>query len=94
MRPLLLYTVNMAIALVEQTRRRRYLVDLYPRNGDLARALNLPPPPVSMESLSDEDLLDLDHLGRQIRAHASGLELLSIPPRLIKDHFSMRFPRF
>ncbi len=39
-----------------------------------------------MESLNDEDLLDLQHLHKQIRSHASGLELLSIPPRLIKDH--------
>jgi NTE family protein len=83
---IVLYTINMAIALVEQTRRRVLLVDLYPRNGDLARALNLPPPPVSMESLSDEDLLDLNHLHQQIRQHASGLELLSIPPQLIKGH--------
>ena len=56
---IVLSTINLAIALVEQTRRRVLLVDLYPRNGDLARALNLPPPPVSMESLKDEDLLDL-----------------------------------
>jgi len=83
---IILYTINIAIALAEQTRRRVLLVDLYPRNGDLARALNLPPPPVSMESLNDEDLLDLHHLHKQIRSHASGLELLSIPPRLIKGH--------
>lgn len=81
---IILSTINLAIALVEQTRRRVLVVDLFPRNGDLARALNLPPPPVSMESLKDEDLLDLNHLHRQIRQHASGLELLSIAPKLLK----------
>lgn len=82
---IILFTINLGIALVEQTRRRVLLIDLFPRNGDLARSLNLPPPPVSPESLRDEDLLDLQQLHRQIRPHASGLELLSISPALLRD---------
>ena len=83
---IILFTVNTAIALIEQTRRRVLLVDFYPRNGDLARALNIPPPPISLETLRDEDLLDISHLHQQIRQHPSGLEVLSIPPRLFKGH--------
>src|SRR5258706_8823964 len=41
----LLFTVNLAIALVEQTRRRVLLLDAGPRSGDIARALGLQSPP-------------------------------------------------
>jgi len=81
-----IFTVNLALILLEQTRRRVLLLDLFPRNGDLARAVNLPPPAVNLEALRDEDLLDMEHLHRQIATHPSGLDILSLPPRLIKNH--------
>lgn len=82
----ILCLVNMAIALVEQTRRKVILVDMTPRSGDMARALGLHPP-LSMDTmLKEQDFLDIAALRRLIMVHPSGLEVLSLHPRLLKEH--------
>jgi len=91
---IIIVTVNLAMAILEQTRRRVLLLDFFPRNGDLARSLNLPPPPGHLSSLRDDDLLDMHHLHRHISMHASGLEVLSLPPGLIKNHLLDDIPPF
>ena len=58
----LLFTINLAIALVEQTRRRVLLLDTSARSGDMARALGLQAPPAQEALYREEDLLDLKAL--------------------------------
>jgi NTE family protein len=90
----LLFTINLAIALVEQTRRRVILLDTSARSGDLARALGLQTPPAQEALYHEEDLLDLKVLQKLIVTHPSGLEILSIPSRLLKDIFFSAVPPF
>src|SRR5262249_14599612 len=52
-----LFTINLAIALVEQTRRRVILFDASARSGDMARALGLHSPPAQDALYREEDLL-------------------------------------
>jgi NTE family protein len=90
----LLITINLSIAMVEQTRRRVILLDTTPRSGDIARALGLQVP-VPQELLTrEEDLLDLTLLQKLVATHPSGLEILSLPPRLLKDHLLNAIPPF
>jgi len=82
----LLFTINLSIALVEQTRRRVLFLDASARSGDIAKALGLQAPP-AQESLSrEDDLLDMKILQRLLTIHPSGLEILSLPPRLLKEN--------
>lgn len=81
----LIFTINLAIELVEQTRRKVILVDMSPRCGDMARALGLNAP-ASTEAMSrEEDLLDIDRLRKLMTIHPSGLEILSLQPRWLKE---------
>ncbi len=83
---LILSTVNLAMALVEQTRRKVILVDLTARSGDMARSLGLNPP-MSMDAmLREQDFLDIHALRQVITVHPSGLEVLSLHPKLVKEH--------
>jgi len=82
----LLFTINLAIALVEQTRRRVLLLDATARSGDIARALALQVPAPQESLYREEDLLDLKILQKLVTIHPSGLEILSLPPRLLKDN--------
>ncbi len=90
----LLFTVNLAIALVEQTRRRVLLLDAGPRSGDIARALGLQVPPAQEALYREEDLLDLKILQKLAAVHPSGLEILSLPPRLLKENLFNAVPPF
>ena len=90
----LLFTINLAIALVEQTRRRILLLDTSARSGDMARALGLQTPPAQEALYHEEDLLDLKVLQKLVVIHQSGLEILSIPSRLLKDIFFSAVPPF
>jgi len=82
----ILAIVNLAVALVEQTRRKVILVDMTARAGDMARALGLHPP-LSMDTLlHKQDFLDIASLRSLITVHPCGLEVLSLHPRLLKEH--------
>jgi NTE family protein len=90
----LLFTVNLAMAMVEQTRRRVLLLDASARSGDFARALGLQAPPAQEALFREEDLLDLKILQKLATTHPSGLEILSIPPRLLKENLFNAVPPF
>jgi len=90
----LLFTINLAIALVEQTRRRVLLLDASARSGDMARALGLHEPSVQDVLYREEDLLDLKLLQKLVTVHPSGLEILSLPPKLLKENLFNAVPPF
>jgi NTE family protein len=90
----LLFTINFAIALVEQTRRRVLLLDTSSRSGDLARSLGLQFPSAQEVLYHEEDLLDLNILHKLVVIHPSGLELLSLPPRALKENLFNAVPPF
>lgn len=83
---MLLFTINLAISIVEQTRRKVLLLDVSPRSGDLSRALGLQSVPAQDLLRHEEDLLDPKLLRKLVAVHPSGLEILSLPPKLLKDH--------
>jgi NTE family protein len=91
---MLLFTINLAIALVEQTRRRVLVLDAGARSGDMARALGLETPSAQGALYREEDLLDLKILQKLAMIHPSGLEFLSLPPKLLKDHLFNAIPPF
>lgn len=91
---MILFSINLALALVEQTRRRVLVLDASPRSGDMARALGLPTPPAQEALYREEDLLDLKALQKLVAIHPSGLEFLSIPPRLLKENLFNAVPPF
>ncbi len=82
---MLLFTINLSMALVEQTRRRVLMLDAGTRSGDMARALGLQAPPAVEALYREEDLLDLKILQKLAVIHPSGLEVLSLPPPLLKE---------
>jgi len=82
----LLSTINLAVSLVEQTRRKVILLDLTLRSGDMARALGLHAPMSSEAILREDDLLDRDNLHKLITTHPSGLEILSIHSKVLMDN--------
>jgi NTE family protein len=88
----LLFTLNLAMALVDQTRKRVLVLDASARSGDMARSVGLPAPAIQEMLAREEDLLDLKFLSKLVVAHPSGLEFLSIPPRLLKDQFLNAVP--
>ena len=87
-----LFSLNFALSLVEQTRRRVLLVDMNPDTGRLARKLGLPGKALSEEDLRQHNLRDSSLLKQFVRAHPSGLGVLSVPSsalagRLFKSIF-------
>ena len=90
----ILFTINLAIALVEQTRRRVILLDMSQKSGDIARALGLQAPPAQESLFREEDLLDLKILQKLAAIHPSGLEIMSLPPRLLKENLFNAVPPF
>jgi NTE family protein len=80
----ILSTVNMAISIVEQTRRKVILVDLSPRSGDIAQALGLHPPLSTEKMFREEDFQDFPAVHRALVTHPCGLEILSIHPQALK----------
>lgn len=79
----ILFTTTLAIALVEQTRRRILLLDLGTPDGAVARALGLRPILSSETMFREEDLHDTQTLQRIINVHPSGLEVISLPYRVL-----------
>ncbi|MBI3292336.1 MAG: cyclic nucleotide-binding domain-containing protein [Elusimicrobia bacterium] len=82
----ILVTTALAIALVEQTRRRILLLDLGTPDGAAARALGLRPILSSEAMFREEDLHDARVLQRILNIHPSGLEVISLPYRVLAGH--------
>jgi NTE family protein len=89
---MLLSTINLCIALVEQTRRKVVLVDFSLRSGDIARALGLHAPLSNEEVLKEQEFLDHSTLKRLITMHPSGLEILSLHPKWLKENLHGSVP--
>jgi NTE family protein len=85
-------TVNQAIALVEQTRRKVLLLDLSQRSGDIAQALGLHPPLSTDNVLREEEVQDFPVLHRSIVSHPSGLEILSFHPQVVRQGMLEEIP--
>src|SRR5258708_8482801 len=81
----ILTSINLAISVVEQTRRKVILLDLSPRSGDMAQSLGLHPPLSTEAMLREEDLQDFPVVHRSIVTHPSGLEILSIHPHALRN---------
>jgi NTE family protein len=82
------FTVNLALALAEQTRRKVLLLDIHDQESGLfAMSLGLAPVRSGERSLRHEDLASPEVLARLTVYHPSGLELLSLPLSLIEGKF-------
>jgi NTE family protein len=80
-----LFTVNLAVSLAEQTRRKVLVVDVLDReSGVFARAVGLNPVRVGETSLRQEDLQSPTVVQRLTVYHPSGLEFLSLPLPLME----------
>ena len=84
--------MNLAISLVEQTRRKVVLLDISPRSGDVAQSLGLHPPLSTEAMYRPEDLQDFPLLHRSIVTHPCGLEILSIHPQALKGGLLSSIP--
>src|SRR5258708_29554399 len=60
----------------------------------MARAMGLQAPPAQEALYREEDLLDLEILQKVATIHPSGLEFLSLPPRLLKENLFNAIPPF
>lgn len=78
-----LFTLTLALSLVEQTRRRVLLVDMHPRTGTLATACGLKPLVVTQEMLRGRDLRDPKLLAEFVQPHVSGLGIVTLPPGVL-----------
>jgi len=87
-------TVNLALSMLEQTRRRVLLLDVLDQDpGIFALSLGLHPVRVQENSLRQEDLQNPDILRRLTVRHPSGLELLSLPWSLMEGKlFNSLYP--
>lgn len=73
------FTVNLAMQLVEQLRRRVLLVDLHPEAGQAARILGLKPDLVTEAAVRTVDFRDPAAIAALTQQHPSGLDIMSLP---------------
>ncbi|MBI5200215.1 MAG: cyclic nucleotide-binding domain-containing protein [Elusimicrobia bacterium] len=73
------FTMQLALSLVEQTRRRVLLLDMAPDTGAVAKALGLRPVLTSEAMLREQDLREPSVLRNLVSEHPSGLEVMSLP---------------
>jgi NTE family protein len=88
------FIVNLALSLVDQTRRRVLLLDILDHeSGIFTKSLGLEPVRVGENSLRLEDL-QIPHVVRRLTSfHPSGLELMSLPLSLLDGKlFSAIYP--
>ncbi|MBI4349066.1 MAG: cyclic nucleotide-binding domain-containing protein [Elusimicrobia bacterium] len=78
-----LFTMQLALALIEQTRSRVLLLDLSPDTGAAARALGLRPALTSEAMLREQDLREPAVLRNLVAEHPSGLEVMSLPASVL-----------
>ena len=78
-----LFAAQLAIGLLEQTRRRIVVVDLSTQTGRIAEALGMKAPKTSESMLREQDLRDPEVLARLTLTHPSGLEILCFNPQVL-----------
>ena len=79
------FSVSLALALVEQTHKKVLLLEVAEREGGvIGKALGLAPVPVDDESLRQDDLQTPETLERLTVFHPSGLELITLPLALLE----------
>jgi NTE family protein len=89
------FTINLAIALTEQTRRRVLVLDLLDEESGLfTKALGRAPLSVDEKSFQSEELENPAVLSRFTVLHPSGLELLSLPLPLLEGSLAGRLYPF
>jgi NTE family protein len=88
------FTVNLAVSLVEQTRRKVLVLDIMDHDqGVYAKALGLHPVRVGESNLRQEDLQSPAVVQKLTVFHPSGLELMSLPFSLMEGKlFSSLYP--
>lgn len=72
---------NLAISLVQETRKKVALVDLNLQGGDVAVMLNLSPKGTIAELVQEEDHLEYSLVNAYLAPHMSGLKVLPAPLR-------------
>jgi len=87
-----LFTLNFALALIEQTRSRVLFVDMTPHGGRFANAFGLKRQILTEAKLRQHNLRDPSLLKQCVQAHSSGLGIITLPPealagRLFKSVF-------
>jgi NTE family protein len=87
------FTVNLALSLVEQTRRKVILVEFAENGQDsILKPLQLAPSRNHTGSLRPEDLSNPATLRRLTVIHPSGLEILKLPQALIENRLLSGLP--
>ncbi len=79
----LLFTLHLAVELLEQTRRRTLLVDMAPDAGAVARAMGLNATPATEAQIRSLEPHDPAAIGRITQQHASGLDILNLPAAVL-----------
>lgn len=90
----IVFLVNMAIALTEQTRRRTLLLELSPYGAELIQSLGMRPILSSARMLTAEDLRNTQILERLTLIHPSGLEMMTFSPETFTGNLFRALPSF
>lgn len=83
-------SINLALSLAEQTRRKVALVEIADEPGLFASALDLPGP--AETSLKREELHNPSNIHKAGVTHPSGLELFSFPTQLFRSDLGESLP--
>ncbi|MBI4375498.1 MAG: patatin-like phospholipase family protein [Elusimicrobia bacterium] len=75
----ILFTLHLALQLLEQTRRRTLLVDMNPDAGAIARALGVKPVIATEQALREINFREPARLRTLAQQHPSGLEIFNLP---------------
>jgi NTE family protein len=87
-----LLVLNLALSLVEQTRRKIALIEIADEPGWLATSLGLTPVPATEALLNREDLHNPAVLHKLGASHPSGLEVISLPTQLFRGELGESLP--
>ncbi|MBI5623669.1 MAG: patatin-like phospholipase family protein [Elusimicrobia bacterium] len=79
----LVLALHLALALLEQTKRRTLLLDLGPDAGRAARCLGLEPPALDEARLRSLDMQSAGSVQGIVQRHASGLDVLTLRPEVL-----------
>lgn len=79
----LLFCSQLAISLVEQTRKKVLLVDLTEPAGRIAEILGLKCVPTTEQMLREQDLRDPEVIENLLLRHPSGLEMICLSPSVL-----------
>ncbi|MFH2202563.1 MAG: patatin-like phospholipase family protein [Elusimicrobiota bacterium] len=78
-----LFTLNFALALIEQTRRRVLFVDMDPGGGRFAKEFGLKRRTLTEAKLRQHNLRDSSLLKQCVQTHPSGLGIITLPPEVL-----------